>query len=339
MTSPDPQPPTPRRLRRSATDRKVAGVAAGVAEHLGLDPALVRIAFGVLSLVAGIGLAAYAVAVFVIPDAEGAPPLSAGAKAAIVVIAIAAVISVPFAGAGATALIVPAAIGVLVWRAVGGRVDPRLVRASAIIVGLCGALAVGLGAGVATAFGGGTIVAALVIAAGAALVIGGLRGGARWLIVPALLLALPASVVSAADLRLEGGVGERVYRPVTAADLRPAYRLGAGRLRIDLRHTQFTPGTVVGLKVRVGAGQLELIVPQNVCVDTSGHIGAGESRLFAEVNDGIDVDVAQHLQAKPTGALIRLDARVGAGQLYVDSRAYHYDVDGFLPTAACAKTG
>lgn len=46
----------------------VAGVASGIARHLGLDPALVRIAFVVLTLAGGSGVLAYIIAWLVIPE-------------------------------------------------------------------------------------------------------------------------------------------------------------------------------------------------------------------------------------------------------------------------------
>jgi signal transduction histidine kinase/phage shock protein PspC (stress-responsive transcriptional regulator) len=49
-----------RRLRRPHGQRWVAGVAAGIAEHLRLDPVQVRVAFAVLSAFDGFGVALYA---------------------------------------------------------------------------------------------------------------------------------------------------------------------------------------------------------------------------------------------------------------------------------------
>jgi signal transduction histidine kinase/phage shock protein PspC (stress-responsive transcriptional regulator) len=46
-------------LRRSRSDRVVAGVAAGVSRHLGVDPLVVRIAFVALGLAAGFGVVVY----------------------------------------------------------------------------------------------------------------------------------------------------------------------------------------------------------------------------------------------------------------------------------------
>ena len=46
-------------LRRSRRNRMLAGVAGGVADHLGLDPFVVRLAFIVLGLAAGFGVVVY----------------------------------------------------------------------------------------------------------------------------------------------------------------------------------------------------------------------------------------------------------------------------------------
>lgn len=56
------------RIRRSRDDRKVAGVAAGVARHLDIDPLLVRIAFVVLTFFGGGGLILYGVCWLFVPE-------------------------------------------------------------------------------------------------------------------------------------------------------------------------------------------------------------------------------------------------------------------------------
>ena len=58
------------RLRRSATDRKVAGVAGGLARHLDVDPLILRVAFVVLSFFGGAGLILYGACWLLVPDEE-----------------------------------------------------------------------------------------------------------------------------------------------------------------------------------------------------------------------------------------------------------------------------
>jgi len=63
-----------RRLRRSTTDRQIAGVCGGMAEYFDTDPTLVRLIWVVLSIFGGAvigGIIAYALAWLIIPQATG----------------------------------------------------------------------------------------------------------------------------------------------------------------------------------------------------------------------------------------------------------------------------
>jgi phage shock protein PspC (stress-responsive transcriptional regulator) len=55
-------------LRRSLGDRKIAGVAGGIAEHFGLDPLLVRVIFVLLALSGAVGIALYIAGWLLIPE-------------------------------------------------------------------------------------------------------------------------------------------------------------------------------------------------------------------------------------------------------------------------------
>jgi phage shock protein PspC (stress-responsive transcriptional regulator) len=68
-----PRPAAVQRLRRSATDRKIAGVCGGLAEYFGVDSTLVRIAAVVLAIYPGAvicGVLVYLLAWFVMPSAH-----------------------------------------------------------------------------------------------------------------------------------------------------------------------------------------------------------------------------------------------------------------------------
>ena len=67
---------SPKPLTRSSTDKKIGGVAGGVAHYFDLDPTLVRVGFLVTSLFSGAGLIAYLVMLVIVPSddaADGAP--------------------------------------------------------------------------------------------------------------------------------------------------------------------------------------------------------------------------------------------------------------------------
>jgi phage shock protein C len=57
-----------RLLRRSRTDKVVAGVCGGLGRYLGIDPIILRIAFVVLAFSGGGGVALYIIAWIVIPE-------------------------------------------------------------------------------------------------------------------------------------------------------------------------------------------------------------------------------------------------------------------------------
>jgi hypothetical protein len=200
----------------------------------------------------------------------------------------------------------------------------RLLRATAFaglaLAALCAAvLAAGLAAWAAAA-GGAWFVAAVVIALGLALIAAAYRGGARWLILPALLVALPAGLVSAADADLDGGVGERSYRPVSVADVRAGYELGAGELVLDLRRLDWQDGQRLELPIDVGVGHAIVLVPENVCVVGSGDVGVGAINLFGRDIGGIDTEWQDSDARRGDNPRLVVDAEIGVGALEVRHR-------------------
>ncbi len=70
-------PQARKKLMRSWTNRKIAGVCGGLAEYFDLDATLLRVVWVLLVLCAGTGLLAYVVMWIVVPSA----PQSAAAQA------------------------------------------------------------------------------------------------------------------------------------------------------------------------------------------------------------------------------------------------------------------
>jgi phage shock protein PspC (stress-responsive transcriptional regulator) len=63
---------------RSSTDKKIAGVCAGLADYFDLDPTIVRVVWLLAILVGGTGILAYLVLWIVLPVAPaGVIPTSA----------------------------------------------------------------------------------------------------------------------------------------------------------------------------------------------------------------------------------------------------------------------
>jgi hypothetical protein len=107
---------------------------------------------------------------------------------------------------------------------------------------------------------------------------------------------------------------------VSAADLKDEYKLGIGRLIVDLRQTDLPPGDVP-MQLDLGIGDARVIVPDGVCVATKAHVGVGEARTFERHSDGIDVDVDDRPDAPPTRTRLLVDADVGVGSLRVGHSA------------------
>jgi phage shock protein PspC (stress-responsive transcriptional regulator) len=324
----------PRRLYRSRSDRVIGGVCGGLARYLNVDPVIVRVVAVALIFAGGAGLLLYGAAFLLVPnEGEGGEPTGLRRRAyvigGVVLLVCALGALVPFHwgwGWGDGWDLLPlgflALAGIVVWRFVTGQRPygnaRSIVRATVIgvtLIILCVVLA--FGAAWAAADGGGTTVAAIVIAAGLALIAGAfLDGRARWLILPALAVALPAGVVSAADLDVTGGHGERTYRPASSDAVRSSYRLGAGKLVVDLRAANLTPGDH-HVKLKLGVGEAQLLVPRDVCVSTDSHLGIGGVQAFSRDGGGIDVDWQDERLAPAGTARVVVDANVGIGAFTV----------------------
>jgi phage shock protein PspC (stress-responsive transcriptional regulator) len=326
---PPPEPePAPRRLTRSTSDRLIGGVAGGLGRYFGVDPILFRIAFVVLTFAGGIGLLAYVGLLAFVPAEDGRTVTQgrdANAIGAVLLVILAVIVLSPpvfFLGP----VLLPAAlligIGLLLWRAAGGSRptggDPARVVARGAVALLIGIAAVGgfVGVFLLAAMGGGTALAILAISAGVALVVTAFAGGARWLIVPALLLVLPLAIVAAADIDIEGGVGDRSYRPSSAGELRPDYGLGMGELLIDLRNVELPAGRT-DMRVDVGVGHAVVRVPDDVCVTSDVEIGIGQASVLDHGSGGVDVAFAETGAASAGTPELHVDADIGIGALHV----------------------
>ena len=65
-----------KRLYRSYTDKKIAGICGGLGEYLGIDPTVVRLGAAILCIGTGIfpGVIAYVIAWVIVPEASPPAP-------------------------------------------------------------------------------------------------------------------------------------------------------------------------------------------------------------------------------------------------------------------------
>ena len=59
---------TGKKLYKSSTDKKLAGVCGGIAEYFDIDSTLVRLGWVVFCALGGSGLLAYIIAAIIIPE-------------------------------------------------------------------------------------------------------------------------------------------------------------------------------------------------------------------------------------------------------------------------------
>lgn len=57
-----------KKLYKSVTDKKIAGVCGGIAEYFNVDATLIRLAWVLFGLLGGSGLLAYIIAALIMPE-------------------------------------------------------------------------------------------------------------------------------------------------------------------------------------------------------------------------------------------------------------------------------
>jgi hypothetical protein len=139
-------------------------------------------------------------------------------------------------------------------------------------------------------------------------------GRARVLILPALLVLLIGIPAAFMTVPLEGGVGGPYYAPTSRAELQDHYQLAFGKLTLDL--SQMPVGTdPITVQASVGAGGLEVVVPDNAQVQVDTDVGAGYSYVLGDSQGG--TDLSNHYELGDLGRLIVLDLSAGLGGIEV----------------------
>ena len=203
--------------------------------------------------------------------------------------------------------------------ATGGLVTPTVLSLLAIAAGVCWALGA---AGVAH-FSVATLAAGGLIIVGLGLLASLWLGRAPGLIFVGVGLAGVLLVASAAAPligkvrefqvdQLAASAGERNYQPQTLAELEPRYELGLGELTLDLTQIDFTE-TTRDVNVKLGMGELNVIVPAGTRLEVHGQVGLGEATALDRHEEGMGTKVELSDPGQGKGTL-RIDFNVGVGE-------------------------
>jgi phage shock protein PspC (stress-responsive transcriptional regulator) len=285
---PPPGPPVRPQLRRSRTDKVIGGVSGGLAEYSGVDPLLWRVGFVALTL-AGPGIPVYLLLWLFMPAGPGGTGLArslrdrapAGPRS-------------PVPGVTLAGLLIVVGTLVLISRFTDWSIGPRWVLGSALLV-------VGLGL-VAAAFAGGRRAKGGLIALGA-------------------VLSLALLAVAAEPWRdVENGIGDRTYRPATAADVRPEYHLGVGDAVLDLTDLDFAGRDIpVTTRVDAGVGDVDVLIPRSADVRVQVETGIGDVDVLDEgAVDGYHAGSGGASWANDGDPEIVLTINAGIGDVEVD---------------------
>ena len=175
----------------------------------------------------------------------------------------------------------------------------------------------------------GQILAAALLVVGVGLLIGAVMGRGRsliWLgvvLLPFVLLAqVPGSTwVSAVPVISSdsAAAGELRLTPVGFDELQSRYELGAGSIRLDLTQLPFD-GESIDVEIAVGAGEIRVIVPDDVDVEATGSVGIGQVQILSRSAGGLGVgDVETTVEIDDPQGSIELELNAGLGDIRVDS--------------------
>ena len=268
--------PAVKRLERSRDGRIVAGVCAGLGRDFDITPAVFRLGLVVLTLLGGAGILVYIAAILVIPKQ--------GEERSI-------------------------AEDILANR----RDHPvRLIAFGLVAVAILSLLAR------ADSWPSAGAAWFLIVVAGLMLLWTSTRGRGRRIVVALVsLLALLAIAAATAviatfavfNVSLGDGIGTHSYAPATVAETAKQYKLGIGKLTVDLTQLRALPTTI---HARVGVGEIFVLVARDARVSVNAHVKVGSIDALGRHDDGTGSRV---VTGEPAGLVV--DAVVGAGHIEV----------------------
>ena len=306
--------PEIRRLQRSRSDRKVAGVSGGLAQYFEIHPAIFRVGFVVLTLLGGAGLLIYAAAALVMPD-EGKedsiataalrnrrdrpwPVIGLGFLAVAGAILLSRV-SLSLNG-GSWFFFLVAGI-VILWitrqpaadRAADPSIDPTTDP---------GAVPVPSPTQLAKRDSRR------------------MRRLGKWLVITlatliALALISVAAFFAVFDVDLGSGVGDRDVAVTNVANLQDEYHLGIGTLDLDLRELKLPLGET-HVDATVDVGDLHVLVPAGLALQVHRSAEIGEVDLPGGIGGDGRNGESDVVETGPR--VLVIDAHTGLGSVRVE---------------------
>ena len=132
-----------------------------------------------------------------------------------------------------------------------------------------------------------------------------------------LILLGAFGAAAATPVSVSSGVGEKIERPESAAELDPSYELGIGELNLDLGAVSLSPGTT-SVDASVGVGNLVITVPRGVALEIDAHAGVGEVDVLGRRDDGVDAQKTISVAGStPNAAVLDVEADIGMGNIEV----------------------
>lgn len=132
---------------------------------------------------------------------------------------------------------------------------------------------------------------------GVVLVVGTWAGNPRGVAPVAALVTVLAVAATTTDLT-QLRFGDARWRPAAVSEVREPFELGVGQARLDLTALPLEPGQEVTVRVRVGFGSLDVLVPDSVRTVVHGRAGFGRVALDDRVSQ-LGVGLALHDTLEP----------------------------------------
>ena len=309
--------PEIRRLQRSRSDRKVAGVSGGLAQYFEIHPAIFRVGFVVLTLLGGAGLLIYAAAALVMPDE--------GKEDSIATAALRNRRDRPWPVIGLGFLAVAGAILLSrVSLSLNGGSWFLFLVAGIVILWItrqpaedrAGDPSIGPSLDPSTDPGAAPASPAQLAKRDSRR----MRRLGKWLAITlAMLIALTLIAVAAFfavfDVDLGSGVGDRDVAVTRVANLQDEYHLGIGTLDLDLRELNLPLGET-HVKANVDVGDLLVVAPADAALQVHGSAEIGDVNLPDGIG-GSGRNVESDMVETGPRVLV-IDAHTGLGSVKVE---------------------